>query len=221
MAAEGDATASTSTAKLEDSLTQTDILKSMQTMMSQMMNKVVSLEENYNELAAKAQMCDDTNEESDTAVEADDCATGSGVKIRNQQTSLAGESGTQTVGESNSNSTQIQREKASEPSNTQHVDDESESGFCVVLDSQDSDVFSQMEADLEVVEPVGMPVNEKLANITKSRFTVRMPEPKLKEKMSAVLTPGNCLETRPPRLNEEVIEKGNIDKMAKKVDMTL
>ena len=52
-------------------------------------------------------------------------------------------------------------------------------------------------------EQAGKPVAEKLANITKNRFSVKLSEKKLKEKMDGHQIPENCLEIKTPLLNEE------------------
>ncbi|XP_070184990.1 uncharacterized protein [Littorina saxatilis] len=105
------------------------------------------------------------------------------------------------------------------------VSTESEFDFCVKASAQSADqlddIFAAMEADLEVEEKIGGVVDEKLANITKSRFTVKLPDQKLKDKMESILIPANCVEIKAPILNEEVIGKANLDRGARQNDTRL
>ena len=79
-------------------------------------------------------------------------------------------------------------------------------------------MFALLEADLEQ-EQAGKPVAEKLANITENRFSVKLPEKKLKEKMGSRQIPENCLEIKAPTLlNEEIVGKGNLDRAARRLD---
>ena len=77
-------------------------------------------------------------------------------------------------------------------------DSASESDFCVTLQGPEEDVFALLEADLEKEEQAGKPVAEKLVNITKNRFSVKLSEKKLKEKMDSHQIPENCLEIKAP-----------------------
>ena len=54
-----------------------------------------------------------------------------------------------------------------------------------------------LAADLEQERPVGPTVNEKLAEISKSRFRQKMPESKLKSKMDKYQVPETCPEAYP------------------------
>ena len=62
-------------------------------------------------------------------------------------------------------------------------DSASESDLRVKFEGPEEDVFSLLEADLEKEEQAGKPVSDKLANITYNRFSVKLSEKKLKEKM--------------------------------------
>ena len=77
-------------------------------------------------------------------------------------------------------------------------------------------MFSLLQADLDIQEKEGKPVAEKLAKVTKSRFSVKLSENELKEKLDSHLIPEDCAETRAPVLNVEIVEKGNLDRTARK-----
>ena len=78
-----------------------------------------------------------------------------------------------------------------------------------------------MEEDLEVDEQLGSAVADSLARVTKNRFKVKMPDSKLKTKMAKYLIPENCPELKAPVINEEVLDRGNIDRVAKRNDLRL
>ena len=102
------------------------------------------------------------------------------------------------------------------------TDSISESDFCItVAQNEDNDVLSMLEADLDIQEKEGKPVAEKLAKVARSRFSVKLSENKLKEKLDSHLIPENCAEIRAPVLNVEIMEKGNLDRMARKNDAHL
>ena len=50
-------------------------------------------------------------------------------------------------------------------------------------------MFSLLEADLDMQEKEGKPVTEKLAKVTRSRFSVKLSENKLKKKLDSHLIP--------------------------------
>ena len=103
-----------------------------------------------------------------------------------------------------------------------HTDSLSESDFCIaVARNEENDVFPLLEADLDIQEKEGKPVAEKLAKVARSRFSVKLSENKLKEKLDSHLIPENCTEIRAPVLNVEIVEKGNLDRTARKNDARL
>ena len=75
-----------------------------------------------------------------------------------------------------------------------------------------------LAADLEREKAVGPAVNEKLAEISKSRFRQKMPESKLKDNMDKYPVPENCPDVSPPTRNSELTEKGYVDRTTKKPD---
>ena len=82
-------------------------------------------------------------------------------------------------------------------------------------------MFHLLEADLDIQEKEGKPVAEKLAKVARSRFSVKLSENKLKQKLDSHLIPENCTEIRAPVLNVEIVEKGNLDSTARKNDANL
>ena len=79
-------------------------------------------------------------------------------------------------------------------------------------------MFSLLEADPGIQEKEGKPVAEKLAKVARSRFLVKLSENKLKDKLDSHLILENCTEIRAPVLNMETVEKGNLDRKARKND---
>ena len=80
------------------------------------------------------------------------------------------------------------------------------------------DMLTLLAADLEQERPVGPTVNEKLAEISKSRFRQKMPESKVKSKMDKCPVPENCPDVSPPTLNNELTDKGYVVRATKKSD---
>ena len=62
---------------------------------------------------------------------------------------------------------------------------------------------------------------EKLATIARARFTVRLPDQKLKDNLGKHPPPENCSELKPLVLNAELGDKGYLDAGAKKTDSRL
>ena len=109
----------------------------------------------------------------------------------------------------------------SEKSHGDEADTNSE--FCVpVPKTKESglnvDMLTLLAAELEREKAVGPAVNEKLAEISKSRFRQKMPESKLKDNMDKYPVPENCPDVSPPTRNSELTEKGYVDRMTKKAD---
>ena len=92
--------------------------------------------------------------------------------------------------------------------------DNESTAFCVEVKkvTENQDVFSLLEADLEKEEEAGPPVPEKLAKIVRNRFREKAKEQKLKDKLSKTLAPENCSEIKPPLLNEEVVRKADLER---------
>ena len=78
-----------------------------------------------------------------------------------------------------------------------HTDSLSESDFCIaVARNEENDVFPLLEADLDIQEKERKPVAEKLAKVARSRFSVKLSENKLKEKLDSHMIPETCTEIR-------------------------
>ena len=102
------------------------------------------------------------------------------------------------------------------------TDSDDKSNSCVEVrdadeTTDDPDILTLLEEDLEVGERLGPAVAEKLETIARGRFTVRLPEQKLKDKLSKY-PPPECQELNPPVLNAELGDKGFLDSGAKKSD---
>ena len=186
---------------------QEDSIAAMKEMMLKLMDKVNTMEQN------QARMF---NASSNATVSCE----GHGLETGQALASRAGSNTSQASGASTS---RCEVESVAGRGNIDETASDLESGFQVDLspetDDHDCDVLSLLEADLETQEEYGRPVHDKLARIANNRFTVKLPDGKLKEKMSVVLTPDNCLGIRPPRLNEEIVER--LDKTSKKNDCRL
>ena len=83
------------------------------------------------------------------------------------------------------------------------TDSDDESNFCVEVrdadeKTDDPDILTLLEEDVEVGERLGQAVAEKLGTIARGRFTVRLPEEKLKDKLSKYPPPENCQELKTP-----------------------
>ena len=110
-----------------------------------------------------------------------------------------------------------------EKSHSGEVDTDTDSEFCVAIPQTKqsglkADMLTLLAADLEQERPVGPTVNEKLAEISRSRFRQKMPESKLKNKMDKYPVPENCPDVAPPTLNSELTDKGYVDRTTKKSD---
>ena len=93
------------------------------------------------------------------------------------------------------------------------TDSDDESDFCVEVrdadeTTDDPDILTLLEEDLEVGERLGPAVAEKLGTIARGRFTARLLEQKLKDKLSKYPPPENCQDLKPPLLNAELGDKG-------------
>ena len=82
-------------------------------------------------------------------------------------------------------------------------------------------MFSLLEVDLDIQEKEGKPVAEKLAKVARNRFSVKLSENQLKERLDSHLIPEDFTEIRAPVLNMEIVEKVNLDRTARKNDAGL
>ena len=161
------------------------ILKSMQTMIGTLVQKVSDMENKYEELRGKAMdeyadsVCEHSMNTAPGRVEEDACssvpARGRGVDAHTSRADRVGTDNNQSAdGCAMGGSKNTHR----------HTDSISESDFCItVAQNEENDVFSLLEADLDLQEKEGKPVAEKLAKVARSRFSVKLSENKLKEKL--------------------------------------
>ena len=110
-----------------------------------------------------------------------------------------------------------------EKSHSGEVGTDTDSEFCVAIPQTKGsglkvDMLTLLAADLEQERPVGLTVNEKPAEISRSRFRQKMPESRLKSKMDKYPVPENCPDVSPSTLNSELTDKGYVDRTRKKSD---
>ena len=208
MAEFGDGTSCSSTAKTNNEDTRC-LMASMQEMMRTLVQKVTDMEKKYDELSKAKDSSDSVYENSEKEMYT---ALGRGEEDNLSSISAASRREERVSTDS--------KKKGCAAGGSKEEDSASESDFCVTLQGPKKDVFALLEADLEK-EQAGKPVAEKLANITKNRFSVKLSEKKLKEKMESHQIPENCLEIKAPLLNEEIVEKGNLDRATRKLDSRL
>ena len=55
-------------------------------------------------------------------------------------------------------------------------------------------------------------MTDKLSKITNNRFRVKLPQSKLRDKMSKYPIPQKCPELKAPTLNEELMDIGYLDR---------
>ena len=108
-------------------------------------------------------------------------------------------------------------------SHSGELDTDTDSEFYVAIpQTKESDLkvdmLTLLAADLEQERAVGPTINEKLAEISKSRFRQKMPELKLKNKMDKYPVPEIRPDVSPPTLNNELTDKGYVDRGTKKSD---
>ena len=152
-----------------------DILKSMQTMIGTLVQKVSDIENKYEELRGKAtdeyanSVCEDSMNTAPGKGEGDACssvlARGRGADAH---TSWADRVGT--------NDNQSADGCATGGSKNTHKDTDSisESDFCITVAQNDKN--DVLEADLDIQKKEGKPVAEKLSKVARSRFSVKQTE---------------------------------------------
>ena len=191
------------------------LLQTMQAQMVSLVQKVSDIEKNVESENRKSNAVGDSRNET-AGSEHESLVDGVGVCERDSMPSFAGgESDDYRPTPETCRSTKGECSSAGGESS----ETASDAGFCVEEQTEEeSDVFSLLESELEVGEQLGKPISEKLANIANSRFSTKIPYQKLEERMAKHPIPENCCKIKPPGLNIEVIEKGNLDKFARKND---
>ena len=202
MAEFGDGTSCSSTAKTDNEDTRR-LMASMQEMMGTLVQKVTEMEKKYDEHSKAKDSSDSVYENAEKEMYT--------VPRRGEEDNLSSISAESQREERVSTES---KKKGCAAGGSKEEDSASESDFCVTFQGPEEDVFALLEADLEKEEQAGKPVAEKLANITKNRFSVKLSEKKLKEKMDSHQIPENCLEIKAALLNEEIVERGNLRRVA-------
>ena len=101
-------------------------------------------------------------------------------------------------------------------------DIESVSDFRIQIeDKKNAKALDDLENDLEYHTTDGDKVHEKLAKAIHNRFTVKLPKDKLENKIKQHKIPKNCSVVKAPILDEELTEKGLVDKNTRKDDNRL
>ena len=94
--------------------------------------------------------------------------------------------------------------------------------FCVQLGNQNNaPALNDLGKDLEVKVQDGDRIHDKLAEAIFNRFTVSLPKEKLDDKLKAHKIPENCKATKAPTLDKELVDKGYVDRAARKDDNRL
>ena len=186
MAEFGDGTSCSSTAKTDNEDTRR-LMASMQEMMGTLVQKVTEMEKKYDELSkakdSSDSVCENAEKEMYTAPgrgEEDNLSSISAASRREERVSTDS------------------KKKGCAAGGSKEEDLASESDFCVTLQGPEEDMFALLEADLEKEEQAGKPVAEKLANITKNRFSVKLSEKKLKKKWTVIKSRKTALKLKPP-----------------------
>ena len=90
-----------------------------------------------------------------------------------------------------------------------------------IEDKKNAKALDDLENDLEYHTTDGDRVHEKLAQAIHNRFTVKLPKAKLENKIKQHKIPENCCVIKAPLLDEELTEKGLVDKNTRKDDNRL
>ena len=152
------------------------ILKSMQTMIGTLVQKVSDIENKYEELRGKAMdeyadsVCEDSmNTAPRRGREEDACSSvsgrGRGADAHTSRTDRVGTDDNQSAdGCARDGSKNTHRD----------TDSISESDFCITVAQNDKN--DVLEADLDIQKKEGKPVAEKLSKVARSRFSVKQTE---------------------------------------------
>ena len=141
------------------------ILKSMQTMIGTLVQKVTDIENKYEELRGKEmdeyadRVCEDSMNTAPGRGEEDACSS---ISARGRGADAHTSRADRVSTDDNQSADGCTRDGSK---NTHRdTDSISESDFCItVAQNEENNVFSLLEADLDIQEKVGKPVAEKLA----------------------------------------------------------
>lgn len=70
--------------------------------------------------------------------------------------------------------------------------------------AEDDDLLEEIEKELDTTDKTGPDVHKNLANIVNKRFSAKLEDSKLKEKLELYSRPGNCDKLKAPEVNPEV-----------------
>ena len=108
------------------------------------------------------------------------------------------------------------------PARGEEDDRDSVSDFRVQTgDQNNADALNNLEKDIEVNVQEGDSIHVKLANTLFNRFTVSLPKEKLEEKLKRHKIPENCTVIKAPKLDQDLSDKGFVDRNMKKDDNRL
>ena len=68
----------------------------------------------------------------------------------------------------------------------------------------DEELLKEIEQEYDCTDKTGLDVNKNLANIINKRYTGKLTENKLKEKLELYARPGNCEKLKAPEVNHEI-----------------
>ena len=68
----------------------------------------------------------------------------------------------------------------------------------------DEELLKEIEQEYDCTDKTGLDVNKNLANISNKRYTGKLTENKLKEKLELYARPGNCEKLKAPEVNHEI-----------------
>ena len=78
-------------------------------------------------------------------------------------------------------------------------------------------LLTEISQDFDQDEDIGPNINQQLADIINKRWSAKLSEPKMKEKMKKYSRPGNCDKLTVPRVHTEIWDK--IDNKTRQQDL--
>lgn len=134
------------------------------------------------------------------------------IKNRQPATSLSSaqaQSSLKRTAEANNNSAQRSKKQKSSTGESETEDAHDSDDDVNVLLSNDKgatgdELLEEIEKELDTTDKTGPDVHKNLANIVNKRFTAKLEDSKLKEKLELYLRPGNCEKLKAPEVNPEI-----------------
>ena len=84
----------------------------------------------------------------------------------------------------------------------------------------DEELLKEIEQEYDCTDKTGPDVNKNLANIINKRYTGKLTENKLKEKLELYARPGNCEKLKAPEVNHEIWGKLKTPQKTRDLRMT-